>query len=992
MADFHQHGIITALHQLRTRSVEDLEAELLEYRKEVPMGVMLPSLFSELEGPALPHIVDELTKVPYLDQVVVGLDQADESQFRSALDFFNRLPQRPEILWNDGPRLRAIDDMLRNHGLAPEQPGKGRNVWYMFGYILATNRVKAIALHDCDILTYDREMLARILYPISNPEFGFKFSKGYYARIANQSLHGRVCRLLVTPLVRAFATVCGQNRYLEFIDSFRYPLAGEFALTRDVIENIRIPADWGLEMGILSEMYRNYATGQICQVDIADTYDHKHQDLSAEDKTRGLSRMSSDIAKSLFRKMATQGNVISTEHIRTIKAAYYRLALDLVESYNCDAAMNGLRYDRHAEIKAVELFAENILAAGEEFLAKSSEPPFLPSWRRVLSAMPDVFHKLVEAVQSDMHEFGTPLVIDPSLHPNAQRLRQRIERLVLEIYGEEHVETLTKRLLDVAQLEGFRPVSERGVNKWNESDVITITYGDTIKKEGEAPLVTLRRFLMREFKNVVSGVHILPFFPYSSDDGFSIIDFHQVNPELGTWEQIRAIGVEFKIMSDLVLNHCSSESLWFRNFLEDRDPGRGYFIEPDEDYDTSQVVRPRATPLLHKFETAHGETDVWCTFGPDQVDLNYANPEVLFEIVKIIHQHLHYGITWFRLDAVAFLWKESGTSCIHLAQTHEIIKLLRLVLESIEQESVIITETNVPNRENLSYFGNDNEAHLIYNFSLPPLLINALLSGECTYLKAWMMSMPPARRGRTYFNFIASHDGIGVRPAEGLLSDEQMTDLLSTLESFGGTVSVRRTPEGENRPYEVNISLYDALKGTIANGPDDYQNDRFICAHTILLALEGVPGIYIHSLLATENDHTLMKQTGRARSINRHQWDEEDLMSKLGNETSHHRIIFDELKRRIHIRRGQEAFHPNATQYTMHFGDHIFAFWRESGSRDQCIFALHNVSDQPQEVPLVELNLIATDVWRDLLSGEVYDDLKQTITLPPYGAVWISNR
>ena len=379
MGDFHQHGLITSLHQLGKRPLDKLEADLQEFRKTRPMALILPSLYSELEKPALGTILDELSQVSYLDQIVVGLDRADEAQYRHALEFFSRLPQQPSVLWNDGPRLRKIDALLQKHQLAPKEPGKGRNVWYMFGYILASGKASAVALHDCDITTYHRSMLARLLYPVSNPTFSYKFCKGYYARVANETMNGRVCRLLVTPLVRAFKKVVGPNEYLDYLDSFRYALAGEFSLQRDVLEDLRIPSDWGLEMGVLSEMQRNYSTNQICQVDIADNYDHKHQDISVDDKTKGLSKMSCDIAKSLFRKMATQGETFSTERIRTIKAAYYRIALDLVESYHSDATINGLKYDRHAEGLAVELFAENIMGAGNEFLDKAMDTPFCPT-------------------------------------------------------------------------------------------------------------------------------------------------------------------------------------------------------------------------------------------------------------------------------------------------------------------------------------------------------------------------------------------------------------------------------------------------------------------------------------------------------------------------------------------------------------------------------------------------------------------------------------
>ena len=992
MGDFHQHGVVTTLHQLNQRPTEQLEADLMQFGKSRPMALILPSLYSELQGPALSLIVDELCEVTYLEQIVVGLDRATKDEYQHALEFFSRLPQRPQVLWNDGPRLRKIDKKLREHNLAPEEPGKGRNVWYMFGYILATNRATAVALHDCDITTYKRDMLARLIYPIANPSFSYKFCKGYYARVADNKMNGRVCRLLVTPLVRALKMVCGHHHYLEFLDSFRYPLAGEFALQRDVIEDLNIPSDWGLEMGVLSEMHRNYATNQICQVDVADHYDHKHQDLSAEDRSRGLSKMSGDIAKSLFRKMATQGVVFSSGVIRTIKAAYYRIALDLVESHNSDAIINGLRYDRHSEGLAVELFAENIMLAGQDFLDKSMDTPFLPSWKRVISAFPEVMHELIEAVNADTLEFGTTCVVNPALHPLALRLRHRVSQHLEALYGVERAEELTDRLLHESGLEGQTQTAATHHSKWTQDDVIVVTYGNSITCDDEPPLRTIHRFLNRELKGTVSSVHILPFFPYSSDDGFSVIDYGAVNPELGTWEDIEAISENFCLMADLVLNHCSRESDWFKNYLRGVDPGSGYFIETPPDADVSDVVRPRSTPLLTPVETSSGTKHVWCTFSPDQVDLNFANPEVLFEFVRILRDLVKHGVRYFRLDAVAYLWKELGTNCVHLPQTHEVIKLVRLVLEHLDERSVVITETNVPNRENLSYFGNDNEAHLIYNFSLPPLLLHALVSGNCRHLKTWMMSMPPARTGQAYLNFIASHDGIGVRPTEGLLSDDEVDGLLATMQDFGGKVSYRRMPTGEEKPYEINISLYDAFRGTIQSGADSFQFQRFLCAHTIVLALEGLPAVYIHSLLGTENDLERREQTGSARAVNRHQWNLDDLTNAFDDESTHHRRLFEELKRRIRVRRGQLAFHPNATQFTLHLGDGIFAFWRESLCRAQCVFAVHNVTDQPQTTPLVELNLIATEVWRDLLTGTIYEDLEESIELEPYGCIWISNK
>ncbi|MAS24888.1 MAG: glycosyl transferase [Oceanospirillaceae bacterium] len=401
MADFYQNGIITTLHNLTDRPVEELEKELMSFSRVRPMSLVLPSLYSELSGPALDNIINDLTKVPYLNEIVIGLDRADGSEFKHAREFFDRLPQHHRILWNDGPRLRKIDEMLQKEGLAPKEMGKGRNVWYCYGYVLASGRAESVALHDCDIVTYDRSLLARLIYPVANPAFNYEFAKGYYSRIAEGKLNGRVSRLLVTPLIRALKKVYGSLDYLEYLDSFRYPLSGEFSMRADVLNDIRIPSDWGLEIGVLSEMKRNYSTNRLCQVDITDVYDHKHQPLSEEDATRGLSKMSTDICKAIFRKLATQGEVFTTETFRSIKATYFRIALDFIETYFNDARMNGLTVDRHAEEKAVELFAENIMNAGEHFLANPMETPFIPSWNRVTSAMPDILDRLYEAVEED---------------------------------------------------------------------------------------------------------------------------------------------------------------------------------------------------------------------------------------------------------------------------------------------------------------------------------------------------------------------------------------------------------------------------------------------------------------------------------------------------------------------------------------------------------------------------------------------------------------
>ncbi len=401
MGDFHQNGPVATLHNITKRPTEYLEAELIEFSKARPMTLILPSLYSELETDALEHIVQELKDVPYLSEIVIGLDRADEAQWQHAREYFGRLPQHHRILWNDGPRLLELDAELAEQRLAPRERGKGRNVWYCMGYTLVSGRGQAVALHDCDIKTYDRGMLARLFYPIAHPGFSYQFCKGYYSRVANGALKGRVTRLFVTPLIRALKNTVGSNDYLDYLDAFRYPLAGEFSVRTDVLSDLRIPSDWGLEVGTLSELYRNYATSRICQVDILDIYDHKHQALSPDDAEAGLSKMSTDIAKVLFRKLAIEGQVLTAETFRTVKASYYRAALDLIEAYSADATMNGLTLDQHAEERAVEMFTESIMRAGEHYLNQPMEVPFIPSWNRVRSALPSLLPRLHEAVEAD---------------------------------------------------------------------------------------------------------------------------------------------------------------------------------------------------------------------------------------------------------------------------------------------------------------------------------------------------------------------------------------------------------------------------------------------------------------------------------------------------------------------------------------------------------------------------------------------------------------
>lgn len=574
-----------------------------------------------------------------------------------------------------------------------------------------------------------------------------------------------------------------------------------------------------------------------------------------------------------------------------------------------------------------------------------------------------------------------------SIPPLQRRLIEHLE----VIYPGLDLDKLSLELIAAMGLlpEDMGPPS-RNRNLWDQSDSLLITYGNSIVSEGEKPLKTLKRFMDQHLQGAIKGVHILPFCPYSSDDGFSVIDYMKVNPELGDWEDVSAIAEDYDLMADMVINHASSCSEWFDNFKKRQHPGKDYFFEAKPEDDLSEVVRPRASPLLTKVDTVDGERHVWCTFSADQVDLNFKNPELLKEIVSIFRQYLERGARIFRLDAVAFLWKEVGTTSIHLQQTHELIKLLRTLIEHYNHDAIVITETNVPNRENLTYFGNANEAHMIYNFSLPPLLLYTLLSGDCRHMKTWMMSMPPAQAGTTYFNFIASHDGIGLRPLDGLVADDDREAMVDTVKTFGGKVTYRKSKEG-NKAYEINVALFDALKGTMEGGEDQWQLHRFMCAHKIMLALEGIPALYIHSLLATGNDYEGVERTGQNRSINRHIWEEDELNAALADDKGQHRHVFDELRKLLEIRREQPAFHPNATQFTMHLGTEVFAFWRQSIAREQSIFCLSNITLKEQVINLSDINLIGTDKWVDLSTGERITDLDGQIALEPYQSMWISN-
>jgi sucrose phosphorylase len=571
---------------------------------------------------------------------------------------------------------------------------------------------------------------------------------------------------------------------------------------------------------------------------------------------------------------------------------------------------------------------------------------------------------------------------------------QRLAALVRRIYPDLDADILASQIVDAFWPEGThrrKRARPPGNNLWSERDAVLITYGNSIQDGAHKPLDLLHDFLLRHMKGVVNGVHILPFFPFTSDDGFAVTDYRAVNPQLGDWSDIRRIAGDFHLMSDLVLNHVSSQGPWFNAYRQGQPPYDRFFFEASPGDDLSAVVRPRTTPLLQEVETSNGPRHVWCTFSHDQIDLDFRNPEVLLEMLRIIRLHVDQGVRILRLDAVAFLWKEGGTPSIHMPQTHAIVQLMRLLADYATETLVLLTETNVPKAENLSYFGNRNEAHAVYNFPLPPLILHAMMSGTARYLHRWQAAMPPAQLGCAYLNFTASHDGIGMRPAEGVLPPDQKAQVIDTVRRIGGLVSMRATPDGGEEPYELNCSWFAAMRATF-DGEDDHHMARFLCSQTIVMSLEGIPAFYIHSMLATHNDHGAVDRRGMNRAINRHRWDYPSLLARLDDPASDQSRALRGLSALLAIRAQQPAFHPNATQFTLRLDERLFGIWRQSLDRHQSVFAIHNVSADTVTVSPGEINLIEGDDWTDLITGEHIDPGGTDIPFAPYQCRWIANR
>jgi glycosidase len=526
-----------------------------------------------------------------------------------------------------------------------------------------------------------------------------------------------------------------------------------------------------------------------------------------------------------------------------------------------------------------------------------------------------------------------------------------------------------------------------------EADAILITYGDQIT-DGEQPaLRSLAEFLNNHLKSLVSGVHILPFYPFSSDDGFSVIDYKVIDPDLGDWPDLQPIRANFRLMFDAVINHISAYSNWFQGFVAGDPEYSDYFIVTDPDSDLSGVTRPRALPLLTGVETADGIKHVWTTFSADQVDLNYRNPTVLLEIIDVLLFYVAQGAELIRLDAIGFMWKEIGTSCIHLPQTHRLIQLFRTILDEVAPNVLLVSETNVPHLENISYFGNGwNEAQMVYNFTLAPLILHTFHSGNATKLQQWATGLEELPETATFFNFIASHDGIGLRPVEGILTPDEVQYLVDKTVQHGGLVSYKTNPDGSESPYELNITLFDALSDPNCDEPETVQIDRFIATQSIMLSLPGVPGIYIHSLFGSHNNLIGVEETGRARTINRQKWSTAETVSFLESSSGYLGKVYFRYAKLLHVRSQQPAFHPNGAKQVIPTEPGLFALLRTAPDQRSKVLCLHNVTAQPLPVDLDITPYFHGSALHEILGGTPIATSGQIrLEMPPYGVKWLTD-
>ena len=564
---------------------------------------------------------------------------------------------------------------------------------------------------------------------------------------------------------------------------------------------------------------------------------------------------------------------------------------------------------------------------------------------------------------------------------NIEAIDYEVMSYLIQLYGTEQGQRMHQDLREMAsQAAGAVAKQQKPVLASATAEAILICYGDGVQRSGTMPLQALAQFAQSHLDGVVSGIHILPFFPSSSDDGFAVVDYEKVRTDLGDWPDVQDLARDFDLMVDLVINHCSREHIWFTDYITNAAPGKDYFHEQTPDPGLSQVLRPRNSPLLTEVHTREGVKRVWTTFSEDQVDLNFANPDVLMEFVRILFFYARNGARYIRLDAIAYLWKRIGTTCMSLPETHMVVRILRGLIDVQGMPLTLITETNVPHEENVSYFGEGNEAHWVYQFSLAPLLLYSYLLGDARALVAWTEGLTPAPSGCSYFNFIASHDGVGLRPLEGLLEDSEIEQLIDVVHQRGGFASMRSTPSGEERVYELNIALFSAFGGNA----DDI--DAYVAAHQLLIAYQGVPGLYLNALLGSMNDVKQMEITGRTRSINRGSWSAEELAERLADPESLNARIFDRLSQSLKIRADQRAFAPTARQRFVEGGKDHLMFLRSDEKQRLLIVASFSV--EPQKIDWPSGLAMSSAMAKDLLTN-VPHAVDQPLSLAPHQVLWL---
>ncbi len=573
-------------------------------------------------------------------------------------------------------------------------------------------------------------------------------------------------------------------------------------------------------------------------------------------------------------------------------------------------------------------------------------------------------------------------------------MQEKLEFVYGSEIGQQVYAQLQQLIVEYLYLKERQPVLSPN-QRVTEKDVLLITYGDQVQAPGELPLQTLHHWLKTYLKGIINTVHILPFYPYTSDDGFSVVDYRQIDPNLGSWQDIQSLHTDFRLMFDAVINHISASSDWFQGFLKGETPYKDYFIVTDPSTDLSQVTRPRALPLLTRFQTSAGEKYLWTTFSPDQLDINFANPAVFLNIVELLLFYISQGADLIRLDAIGYLWKEIGTNCIHLPQTHALVQVMRSVLDECAPNTLLITETNVPHRDNISYFGDGtNEAQLVYQFPLVPLVLNALHTSRAEHLQKWAAGLGKLSDTTTFFNFLASHDGIGVVPAKGILSENEVQALVDKTLAHGGRVSYKNNPDGTQSPYELNITYFDALSNPNDSEPDDLKISRFIASQAIMLAMQGVPGVYFHSLLGSHNWQEGFAQTERNRTLNREKLPLADLDKKLKEPDSHTARVFARYTALLRQRTSHPAFHPNAAQAVLALHPALFVLLRTTPENSGQVLAIHNVSDSAQTLNLYpkEVGFGVAASYKDLISGQNFSpapDGQLFLQLEPYQVLWL---